>query len=91
MHIAKKKKSMGTKRKQETLMAQEEGKQKEIDSAYSYIARRSPRRIRWNKASVAKSRTHRVMITRHLQRKELNYDDHIGRKNECVVLFGSRS
>ena len=38
MYIAKKMQSIGTKRKQETLMAQEEGKQKEIDSAYSYMS-----------------------------------------------------
>ena len=34
---ATKKQSIGTKKKQDTLMAEEEGKEKEMDSAYSYM------------------------------------------------------
>ena len=32
------KQTISTKKKQETLMAQEEGKEKEMDSAYSYMS-----------------------------------------------------
>lgn len=38
MLSATKKQSISTKKKQETLMTQEEGKEKEMDSAYSYMS-----------------------------------------------------
>lgn len=38
MLSATKKQTISTKKKQETLMAQEEGKEKEMDSAYSYMS-----------------------------------------------------